>query len=617
MKNNEKSRFHKRMSRHLDELEMLYMGLYHNSSMFAELCNQLECFYNERKSSLKESDVKREADSGWYKQNDMLGMMLYIDNFAENIKGVEDRLDYIEKCNVNYIHLMPFLETVEGRSDGGYAVADFRKVQPKLGTMDDLESLTDACHKKGISVCMDFVMNHTSEDHEWAKRARAGDGEYMSRYFFYDSYDIPSQYEKTVPQVFPTTAPGNFTWLSDAKHFVMTTFYPYQWDLNYGNPRVFNEMMYNFLFLANKGIDIIRIDAVPYIWKELGTQCRNLKEVHTIVRMMRMISEIVCPGILLLGEVVMEPEKVVPYFGTVEKPECHMLYNVTTMATTWHTVATRDVSLLKKQLDILSGLPKDYVFLNYLRCHDDIGWGLDYATLRQNGMQEAEHKQYLNDYFRGYTINSNSRGELYNEDPVTRDARFCATTASMCGIEKAGFEGNAQAMEKAIRFDITLHAYMFMQSGIPILYSGDEIGQVNDYTYKNDPNKADDSRYIHRGAFRWDLEKNIDDPSTVEGKMFNRLKELENIRKNEKAFVSYANTWTIETYDPGVLCIGRYYDGEKILGLFNFSEYDKTAWINEDGEYEDMLTGQKRKAKGVDIPAYSFFYLKEVTRKAL
>ena len=614
MKNNEKSRFHKRMSKHLDELEMLYMGLYHNSSMFAELCNQLECFYNERKSSLKESDLKREADSGWYKQNDMLGMMLYIDNFAENIKGVEDRLDYIEKCNVNYIHLMPFLETVEGRSDGGYAVADFRKVQPKLGTMDDLESLTDACHKKGISVCMDFVMNHTSEDHEWAKRARAGDGEYMSRYFFYDSYDIPSQYEKTVPQVFPTTAPGNFTWLSDAKHFVMTTFYPYQWDLNYGNPRVFNEMMYNFLFLANKGIDIIRIDAVPYIWKELGTQCRNLKEVHTIVRMMRMISEIVCPGILLLGEVVMEPEKVVPYFGTVEKPECHMLYNVTTMATTWHTVATRDVSLLKKQLDILSGLPKDYVFLNYLRCHDDIGWGLDYATLRQKGMQEAEHKQYLNDYFRGYTINSNSRGELYNEDPITRDARFCATTASMCGIEKAGFEGNAQAMEKAIRFDITLHAYMFMQSGIPILYSGDEIGQVNDYTYKNDPNKADDSRYIHRGAFRWDLEKNIDDPATVEGKMFNRLKELENIRKNEKAFVSYANTWTIETYDPGVLCIGRYYDGEKILGLFNFSEYDKTAWINEDGEYEDMLTGQKRKAKGVDIPAYSFFYLKEVTR---
>ena len=235
-------------------------------------------------------------------------------------------------------------------------------------------------------------MNHTSEDHEWAVKARQGDGEYMSRYFFYDNASIPSEYEKTVPQVFPTTAPGNFTWLPEIGHYVMTTFYPYQWDLNYKNPRVFNEMMYNFLFLANQGIDIIRIDAVPYIWKELGTQCRNLLQVHTIVRMMRMISEIVCPGILLLGEVVMEPEKVVPYFGTVEKPECHMLYNVTTMATTWHTVATRDVRLLKKQLDIVSALPKDYVFLNYLRCHDDIGWGLDYLTLGQEGLGEVSHK---------------------------------------------------------------------------------------------------------------------------------------------------------------------------------------------------------------------------------
>ena len=296
---------------------------------------------------------------------------------------------------------MPFLDTPEGRSDGGYAVSDFRKVQEKLGTMEDLEHLTAACHEKDINVCMDFVMNHTSEDHEWAKRARQGDGEYMGRYFFFDNWDIPAKYEQTVPQVFPTTAPGNFTWLPDAGHFVMTSFYPYQWDLNYRNPRVFNEMMYNFLFLANKGIDIVRIDAVPYIWKELGTTCRNLQQVHTIVRMMRMIGEIVCPGILLLGEVVMEPEKVVPYFGTVEKPECHMLYNVTTMATTWHTVATRDVSLLKKQLDIVDSLPKDYVFLNYLRCHDDIGWGLDSATLEQEGMMERSHKQDLNDYFQG------------------------------------------------------------------------------------------------------------------------------------------------------------------------------------------------------------------------
>lgn len=606
--------FEERLQRHHDELRWLYMELYENDSMFAELCEQMYQFYLERNDALKKLDTNREKDKDWYKQNDMLGMMFYIDNFAGNMKGVQSKLDYIEQCNVNYIHLMPFLETPEGRSDGGYAVADFRKVQEKLGSMEDLESLTAACHKKGINVCMDFVMNHTSEDHEWAKKARQGDGEYMSRYFFYDNGDIPAQYERTVPQVFPTTAPGNFTWIEDIGHYVMTTFYPYQWDLNYRNPRVFNDMMYNFLFLANRGIDIIRIDAVPYIWKELNTPCRNLKQVHTIVRMMRMICEIICPSVLLLGEVVMEPEKVVPYFGTVEKPECHMLYNVTTMATTWHTVATRNVKLLKQQLDIVNGLPKEYVFLNYLRCHDDIGWGLDYGTLQMEGMGERSHKQYLNDYFQGYTEDSTSRGELYNADPVTGDARFCGTTASMCGIEKAGFEQDEAAMEMAVQKDLMLHAYMFMQSGIPVLYSGDEIGQVNDYSYKEDPNKAADSRYIHRGVMNWKLAENRTDAASVEGKMFQGLDKLEQIRRTEKVFVTQADTWTIETWDDSLLCIGRYFEGEKLIGLFNFSGVDKTAWIKEaDGDYVDLISGNRVQPVDVQVPGYGFYYMKKLS----
>ena len=606
--------FEERLHRHHDELRWLYMELYENDSMFAELCDQMYQFYLERNDELKKLDTNREKDKDWYKQNDMLGMMFYIDNFAGNMKGVQSKLDYIEQCNVNYIHLMPFLETPEGRSDGGYAVADFRKVQEKLGSMEDLEKLTAACHKKGINVCMDFVMNHTSEDHVWAKKARQGDGEYMSRYFFYDNEDIPAQYERTVPHVFPTTARWNFTWLEEIGHYVMTTFYPYQWDLNYRNPRVFNDMMYNFLYLANRGIDIIRIDAVPYIWKELNTPCRNLQQVHTIVRMMRMICEIICPSVLLLGEVVMEPEKVVPYFGTVEKPECHMLYNVTTMATTWHTVATRNVKLLKRQLDIVNGLPKEYVFLNYLRCHDDIGWGLDYATLQTEGMGERSHKQYLNDYFQGYAGDSTSRGELYNADPVTGDARFCGTTASMCGIEKAGFEQDDAAMEIAVRKDLMLHAYMFMQSGIPVLYSGDEIGQVNDYTYKEDPNKAADSRYIHRGPMNWELAKNRTDPGRMEGKMFQGLAKLEQIRKTEKVFVTQADTWTIETWDDSLLCIGRYFEGEKLIGLFNFSGDDRTAWIKEaDGDYRDLISGNKMQPADVQVPGYGFFYMKKMS----
>ena len=604
--------YQKRFEKHLDELKWLYMELYDDETMFAQLTKNMEAFYSARDSKLKKLDAEREADIAWYKRNDLLGMMLYIDQFAGTIRGVQSKLDYIGKCNVNYIHLMPFLDTTPGKSDGGYAVSDFRKVQKKLGTMEDLCSLTKECHEKNISVCMDFVMNHTSEDHEWAKKARNGEKEYQDRYFFYDSWDTPARYEETVPQVFPTTAPGNFTWLEDAGKYVMTTFYPYQWDLNYRNPVVFNEMMYNFLFLANQGIDVMRIDAVPYIWKELGTPCRNLRQVHTIVRMMRMISEIVCPGILLLGEVVMEPSKVVPYFGTVEKPECHMLYNVTTMATTWHTIATRDVRLLKKQLDEVDRLPKEYVFLNYLRCHDDIGWGLDYQTLRLEGIDEVCHKRYLNDYFRGYTGYSNSRGELYNEDVMSGDARLCGTTASLCGIERAVVEGNEAMTDQAVRMDQMLHAYMLVQSGIPVIYSGDEVAQLNDYTYKQDPDKASDSRYLHRGAFDWSVADKLDDQKSVQARVFNMLDKLEKIRRSEKVFLSSADVWTIETWTKEVLAIGRWYDGEKLVGIFNFSEHDKTAWINEDdGMYTDLISGARMKACGVNIPAYGFYWLKK------
>ena len=601
--------FAERLSRHHDELRWLYMELYGNSDMFAELCDQMKRYYDSRKESLKALDLKREKEGKWYRSRDMVGMMMYIDNFAGNLKGVQEKLPYLEKCNVNYIHLMPFLDSPKGRSDGGYAVADFRKVKPELGTMDDLAELAEKCHEKGISLCMDFVMNHTSEDHEWAVKARQGDGEYMSRYFFYADPSIPAEYEKTVPQVFPTTAPGNFTWLPEIGHYVMTTFYPYQWDLNYRNPRVFNEMMYNFLYLANQGMDIIRIDAVPYIWKELGTDCRNLQQVHTIVRMMRMIGEIVCPGIVLLGEVVMEPEKVAPYFGTVEKPECHMLYNVTTMATTWNTVATRDVRLLRKQMDIVCSLPKEYTFLNYLRCHDDIGWGLDYATLSEWGMKEVPHKKYLNDYFQGRTEGSVSRGELYNEDPVTGDARFCATTASMCGIESAGFEQDGEKMERAVGKDIMLHAYMFTQSGIPMLYSGDEVGQVNDYTYKDDPDKAPDSRYIHRGKFCWDLAENIEKEGSVQEKIFHALTRLEEIRRNHAVFSADAEVYTKDYSDTSILWIVRKAEGRELHAVFNFSDEEKEIWMPEVTDYTDLLTGKREVIEKTRVQSWGFLWL--------
>lgn len=604
------SDFEKRLKKHHDELKWLYMELYGNDDMFFELCSRMQQFYEERSNALKTRDGEKETDPEWFRKKEMLGMMLYIDNFAGTIRGVEKKLDYIQDCNVNCIHLMPFLDVTKGKSDGGYAVKDFRKVREDLGTMEDLETLTKKCHEKGMNVCMDFVMNHTSEDHEWAVKARKGEGEYMSRYFFFDNPVIPERYEQTVPQVFPTTAPGNFTYLPELDHYVMTTFYPYQWDLNYGNPRVFNEMMYNFLYFANIGMDIIRIDAVPYIWKEMGTPCRNLKQVHTIVRMMRMIGEIVCPATILLGEVVMEPEKVAPYFGTVEKPECHMLYNVTTMATIWHSLAAQDTSLLKKQLDTVCALPGEYTFLNYLRCHDDIGWGLDFDFLKGQGMEEIPHKRYLNDYYTGKFPGSVSRGELYNDDPVTQDARFCGTTASMCGIESAGFEQDEEKMEAAIRLDIMLHAYMLMQSGIPMLYSGDEIGQVNDYTYKEDPDKCADSRYIHRGAFRWDLAKKRKNKGTVEGQLFQSLGYLEKLRKQEKVFDADAKVYTYETWQQGIICVVREKAGTKMIGVFNFAKEPRTVSVYPEESGKDMISGSAVEMDQILVGGHDFRWVK-------
>ena len=598
--------FDSRFESRFDELKWLYHELYHGDDKgFDYLCNLIKAYYIDRSDALKALDRRREQDPDWYRGNDIVGMMLYVDNFAGNLQGVIKKIDYFTECGVNYIHLMPLLDSPERHSDGGYAVADFRKVQPRLGTMDDLRELTGLCHERGISCCLDFVMNHTSDEHAWAKAAREGDSQARSRFFFFDNWDIPNSFEATVPQVFPTTAPGNFTQLGDGS-IVMTTFYPYQWDLNYANPLVFNDMTENMLYLANAGIDVIRLDAVPYIWKQLGTQCRNLPQVHTIVRMMRIICEIVCPSVLLLGEVVMEPSKVAPYFGTVEKPECNMLYNVTTMATTWNSVATRDVRLLRRQMEQLAALPKNDVFLNYLRCHDDIGWGLDYPWLRAQGMDEIPHKRFLNDYFIGKFEGSVARGELYNDDPILQDARLCGTTASLCGIEAALWSNDDEALELALDADIMLHAYMFTQSGIPVIYSGDEVGQLNDYLYHADMTKKFDSRYLHRGKFNWELASQRNNLKTYQGKLFAALRQLETIRAAHDFFKANAEFRPVETGSQSVLGLYRAWDSQELLALFNFCEENRMVSVER--PYTDLITGKRHTRKTIALKPYGFVW---------
>ena len=601
--------FSARLNSCCDELRQCYCELYHDDAAFDYFLGMLRRCWDNRKDTLKAIDGERLSDPAWYRSNKLLGMMMYTNAFGKTLKGVQEKLPYLEECGVNYLHLMPLLDSPKGKSDGGYAVSDFRKVRADLGTMEDLAELADACHEKGMVVCLDFVLNHTSEEHSWAKAARAGDPVARSRYFFYENWDIPNEFEKTVPQVFPTTAPGNFTQLEDGQ-IVMTSFYPFQWDLNYANPMVFNDMTENLLFLANQGMDVIRLDAVPYIWKELGTDCRNLPQVHKLVRMLRLAVQIVCPGVLLLGEVVMEPKKVAPYFGTVEKPECDILYNVTTMCTTWNTVATRDVGLLKRQMEQVTALPETCLFQNYLRCHDDIGWGLDYTWLEQFGTSEVAHKKYLNDWFTGKWPGSWSRGELYNDDPRLGDARLCGTTASLTGIETAEVHADAGLMEQSMRCFEMLHAWMLSQSGIPVLYSGDEIAQFNDYGYKEDPDKAEDSRYLHRGNFDWEKAASRHDLSSVQGKAFSLLRKLETIRAEHPAFRSDAKVAVLETGSNSILGISRKYGDEKLILLFNFSENAVNCSLDF-GEAWDLLTGQRRDDSDLHLPGYGFCWLSQ------
>ena len=594
-----KSAFDMRMARVGEEMKRLYLSLYHDEHAFEYFAGMLRRCFEARKTQLRALDEQRLNKPDWFKQRDVLGMLMYTQCFGGTLKGVQSHLDYLQETGVNYLHLMPLLESPKDRSDGGYAVADFRKVQPELGTMEDLAALADECHEKGMAVCLDFVMNHTSEDHAWAKRARAGEIEYQQRYFFYDDWTIPNLYEQTVPQVFPTTAPGNFSWCREAGKVVMTTFYPYQWDLNYANPTVFNDMTEDMLYLCNQGVDVIRLDATPYIWKELYTSCRNLPQVHTLVRLMRLACECVCPGVLLLGEVVMEPSKVVPYFGSVQNPECHMLYNVTTMASTWHTVATKDVRLLRSQLDKVFALPREYTFLNYLRCHDDIGWGLDYDYLSQFGQSEVPHKRYLNDYLTGKWQGSAARGELYNDDPRLGDARLCGTTASLCGAE--------HDPEAAIAKIEMLHAFLLTLSGVPVLYSGDEIGQFYDYSYHEDSVKREDSRYLHRGAFNWQDAAKRNDGESWQGSVYGKVAALVRLRREMDIFDAQADVWTFDTGSDHVLGVGRYYEGKKLLSMFNFGDHAQHVFI--DGEYHDLLSKGKKAFGSVNLPSGGFAWL--------
>ena len=565
-----------RFEQHRDELERLFMELYDDRAALQTLQEKMAAFQAARPRSLRTLDEQREAAPNWYRQGNMLGITMYTDLFAGNLRKLVEKIPYLQELGITYLHLMPLLKMPHPHNDGGYAVEDFDTVDPALGTNEDLAVLTEKLRAASISLCLDFVMNHTASTHRWAEAAKAGDETYQAYYHVFPDRTIPDQYEQTMPQVFPNTAPGNFSWCAEMGKWVNTTFHTYQWDLNYANPAVFISMMESMLRLANLGVEVLRIDAVPYIWKELGTSCRNLPQVHIIVRMVRLILEMVCPAVILKGEVVMAPKELAAYFGTPEKPECHMLYGVSTMVNLWGALAAADTRLLKAQLDALHSLPKNCFFVNYLRCHDDIGWGLDEAVEVQLGIDPQLHKEYLYRFYEGAFPGSWSAGELYNYDPVTRDARTCGTAASLCGMETAK---DPVQLETALRRDILMRAAAAFLEGFPMLNCGDEIGQLNGWDYKKNPALKDDSRNLHRSPFDWEKAELRHVPGTPQNQLWQRMLGIKELRSTE-AFGPDAWVTTWDAHNHAILAVVRKCEEETLLGLFNFSSGFQTATLH-------------------------------------
>jgi len=584
----------RRLAQRQDELDWLYMELYNDRARLDELKAKMAQAYRDRGQGLRRLDRKREAEPEWFRAGNMLGITMYPGLFAGNLRGVEEKLGYLKEQGITYVHLMPLLKMPHPDNDGGYAVEDFDRVEPALGTNEDLSHLAAAMRRRGMSLCLDFVINHTADTHEWAKRARAGEQEYIDRYICFDTPEIPREMEKAVPDVFPETAPGSFIYQEQMRKYVCSSFHPYQWDLNYRNPVVFNEMVGSMLHLANLGVEVLRIDAVPYLWKEIGTTCRNLPQVHTIVRMIRLIIECVCPGVILKGEVVMAPKELAPYFGTAEKPECHLLYNASTMAAQWSALASGDVRQLKRQLDDLHSLPAHCWFVNYLRCHDDIGWGLNEEYGRTLGIDPVAHKKFLYEFFEGSFPGSYARGERYNYNPVTQDARTCGTTASLCGIEKGLLEEDGEQVSQGIQRDLMMHAVIMCMGGFPMLSSGDEIGQLNGYGYHDDPVLREDSRNLHRTPFNWGDAAKRTQAGTVQQRIWDGLRQLEQLRAAQPCFGPTAWVTTWDTHNDHVLAIVRRTQEETLVGLFNFSGAEQEVRLDAmEGEFTDLISGSR------------------------
>ncbi|MBC8094040.1 MAG: alpha-amylase family protein, partial [Pseudonocardia sp.] len=476
-----------------------------------------------RPVDLREADRRREIDPHWFQAPSTIGYVAYTDRFAGTLDAVPKRLDHLAELGVTYLHLMPLLRPREGENDGGYAVADYRAVDPRLGTVEDLSRLAAALRERGMSLCVDLVLNHTAAEHPWARGWLAGDPEFADFYLSFPDRTMPDAYEATIDDVFPDQAPGSFTWVAGAG-WVWTTFFDYQWDLDYTNPRVFAAMLGEILWLAGRGVEIFRMDAVPFMAKRLGTTCMNQPEVHDILQALHALVKLAAPATVFKAEAIVAPEQLVGYLGAHDRyrPECELAYHNQLMVMLWSSLATKDARLAVQSLRRLPTIPAGTSWATYVRCHDDIGWAVSEVDARAVGYDPVAHRDFLNAFYSGDFPASPARGARFGQNPGTGDARISGSAAALCGIPGA----QGESLERGIRRLVLLHAVTLAWGGVPLLYMGDELAQGNDDTYLDDPARVADNRWMHRPFFDDAAAACRHDPATAEGRVFGWFRAL-------------------------------------------------------------------------------------------
>ncbi len=567
--------FDLRLARSAPDLWPMLGMLYGQHATYPDFCKTLTTVLHNgwrvRSADLKRLDLARDLEPDWFLRPDLAGYVFYIDRFAGTLGNVLDKIDYLQDLGITYVHFMPCLRPRPSDSDGGYSVMDYRAINPDFGTMEDFEAVTAALRARGISVCIDLVLNHTAQEHAWARGAAKGDPVYQEYYLMFDDDSIPKRYEQSLVQVFPDTAPGNFTYLPDSRKWVWTTFNAHQWDLNWANPRVFLEIVEVMLHLANKGVDVLRLDAVAFLWKRMGTRCQSEPEVHLVLRALRACCRIACSAVLHLEEAIVAPAEMLPYLGRGphDGREGNLAYHNSLMVQFWGALATRDTGLMTHVL--ATHFPErltNATYATYLRCHDDIGWAItdeDAAAVSLNG---PAHRAYLSDFYEGIFPGSFARGVLFQVNEATGDKRISGSLASLAGI----------AAEPALAVQRILlgHALIAGFGGIPLIYMGDELAMPNDDGYLDVPEHAKDSRWINRPRMDWDRAALRNTDPGAMGQVFRGIRHILARRRATPELHAGHPQQIVDLGVPGLFAQLRRAPTGALLGLYNLTE----SWQN-------------------------------------